>query len=447
MADLTPTVYLPVENAGRELDARLLLAAALLPHGLTVIIGQQWLMGGNFRYMPPGVVLVKGMNDMQALAMKHTAALGYAPISMDEEALGIVDPEVIGLGIERSVEGVCRMYFAQAAVHREGITAATGAPADRVRIVGNARLDLLQAPFRSLYQVEADALRAEHGRFVLINTNNGVANSVWGGPEGYARIAAKLKYYVPGNRRHDYLLARETRRDECNMAIMRKTVLALSGACAGVPIVLRPHPSEHAEPWQALCDPLPNVKVVVDDRHISWMLAASVVLHSGCTTGVEAAVLGRPAISVLPEEGQDLALDTLLSNLANPTAIGEAAAVAMVRDALDPGPGVVSAHRIDMIERFCGQLGRPFAFERAAAEILGLLDRVPAGRNAPRWAPSAPERFIKATERDDYKRRKVTLASAPVAARLRELCRLAGINAGFAIEDIGDSLFALHPAA
>ena len=52
MTDLTPTLYLPVEEINRELDSKLLIALELLDDSVTIIIGRSPLFVANIGSMP-----------------------------------------------------------------------------------------------------------------------------------------------------------------------------------------------------------------------------------------------------------------------------------------------------------------------------------------------------------------------------------------------------------
>ena len=58
-------------------------------------------------------------------------------------------------------------------------------------------------------------------------------------------------------------------------------------------IIIRPHPSESHDPWRQLAAELPNVSVVYEGNVAEWLLAAELLIHNNCTTGVEAYLLGR----------------------------------------------------------------------------------------------------------------------------------------------------------
>jgi hypothetical protein len=62
-------------------------------------------------------------------------------------------------------------------------------------------------------------------------------------------------------------------------------------------IVIRPHPTERHDVYQDIAARSSRVHVTNDGNVVPWILATKAVLHNGCTTGVEAFVMGVPAIS------------------------------------------------------------------------------------------------------------------------------------------------------
>ena len=44
-----------------------------------------------------------------------------------------------------------------------------------------------------------------------------------------------------------------------------------------------------------------NVVVTRDESVLPWIRAAELVVHSNCTTGIEAVLAGRPVLNLLPE--------------------------------------------------------------------------------------------------------------------------------------------------
>ncbi len=66
-------------------------------------------------------------------------------------------------------------------------------------------------------------------------------------------------------------------------------------------ILIRPHPSEVKKSWEAILSKnLKNVGVIDDYTSSEVLNFAELMIHSGCTTGLEAKLLGTPVISFNP---------------------------------------------------------------------------------------------------------------------------------------------------
>jgi len=77
-----------------------------------------------------------------------------------------------------------------------------------------------------------------------------------------------------------------------------KLVMALSKE-TNLPIIIRPHPMDKLKHYDFLSN-YKNVKVINEGSISEWIHYAKIVVHSGCTGGLEASVRGRPTISYLP---------------------------------------------------------------------------------------------------------------------------------------------------
>jgi hypothetical protein len=62
-------------------------------------------------------------------------------------------------------------------------------------------------------------------------------------------------------------------------------------------IVIRPHPTERHDAYNEIAARCSRVHVTNQGNVVPWILATRAVLHNGCTTGIEAFVMGVPAIS------------------------------------------------------------------------------------------------------------------------------------------------------
>jgi hypothetical protein len=70
-------------------------------------------------------------------------------------------------------------------------------------------------------------------------------------------------------------------------------------------VVVRPHPSESVEFYDAAFTSFPNVEVRRDRGVMDWIRDASLVVHCKCTTGIEAVLAQRPVLHYWPDQERD----------------------------------------------------------------------------------------------------------------------------------------------
>jgi hypothetical protein len=73
-------------------------------------------------------------------------------------------------------------------------------------------------------------------------------------------------------------------------------------------VIVRPHPSESLTFYQKALSFAANIFVRREGNVLNWIRFADVVMHTNCTTGVEAVLAGRPVINFRPSgpERQDV---------------------------------------------------------------------------------------------------------------------------------------------
>jgi hypothetical protein len=197
---------------------------------------------------------------------------------------------------------------------------------------------------------------------------------------------------------------------------------------------------------------------------VPWLLAARALVHNGCTTGVEAYVLGVPAVSYRPRV--DARYDEgfyRLPNLASHQAFDQGELVAMLRRILagELGAADGAARKAEVDHYLAAQEG-PLASER----ILSLLEEVLDGRDA-LPAPSLANRlsgWYEATHRrwkkkwqgrkpgaqtaiEFHRHRYPGHSLADVQERLARLQRTLGDSTPLRVEQLSEEIFRIQRPA
>lgn len=75
---------------------------------------------------------------------------------------------------------------------------------------------------------------------------------------------------------------------------------SISGKYKDCKIILRPHPVENVDKWKELTRDLSNV-IVTNEKPIGyWIHQSDLVIHTGCTTALEAFIMDKPVITFKP---------------------------------------------------------------------------------------------------------------------------------------------------
>jgi surface carbohydrate biosynthesis protein len=320
-----------MEVASRELDSRVLLAVSALRRGFDVVMGQKWLIERNIEAMPPGVYFSKTLTKRDSKALARARQAGYMVAAVDEEMPGILATGSDLRWISGDAVDCCDMIFIAGSGNTRAFSERFGA-GGKVITVGNPRWDLLKPSLRRLYNADVERIRRAFGRFVLLNTNLGLTNTEKGTPEQIIQDQIRLGKLDPNNPGDMAYYADIRRMEDANRAVMVELIRKIPATFPDVNVVLRPHPSERLATWEQAVAGFDRVKVVRSGPAVPWIMACSALLHTNCTTGVEAYALDQPAICVLPT---DLPVnERYLSNKVNPTVRDADQAIALLRQIL-----------------------------------------------------------------------------------------------------------------
>ena len=368
-------LILPVETAARELDAKLLLSLHAVDCGMTVTLGNKALLNLSVHALAPGVYLSHNFDRGRERIIRIARQLGHRVVAWDEEGLVWLNGEVYRRRrVSRAAAAHLDTIFAWGEEHAEALEPSIAGLPVQLVLAGNPRADLLRPELRALYSTRAAELKAELGDFILINSNFGWINHALAGRgagvdgQDLEALAGRSKFPLP-YLRHRY-------------ALYRAFIEALPEIARAFPsrrIVVRPHPSESDAGWRKASDGLNNVVVRYDSDLVPWLLAAGHIVHNGCTTAVETAMLGRAAVSFQPLVDPE-------NELRQPAAVSvEAVDLAdLIRRLSDPA--LTNCPPPDLVDRL-QRMTVSVAGQSSSARICAALDAIFADR------PPSPSRL------------------------------------------------------
>ncbi len=443
-------LYLPIEVASRELDARILLAIRAVAQGTTVLIGQQWLMMWNLQKFRPGVVFFKGINKVQFSWMHRAKRAGHKTVAIDEEVTAISNARFVLKEVHESLFPLTDKIFTQGPFQHETISNRFPKVAPKLTTTGNARWDMLRPAFRGFHNADVAAIRRQHGRFILVNTNFGYFNSFWGGPEGFERVCERVGYIERGNAFDEDWLAKQYEFEARNAEAFVGMIRALSSRYPDHKVILRPHPSESFEYWDERLLPIPRTQVIGGGSAVAWILASDFLVHNGCTTGIEAFLLDSPVGAFSPFT--NWAEDVLLGNKVTTRHTSFKTLFEDIDAAIADRESFVALSRernIDTLREHYDGFEGSSATNRIYDEIDPMLTPSDSANFLLDEANGVEEvdPSITSLPTIEIRKKKVDLNLRGLTERYMNLMTAIGIKVPTSVKPIGDSLFLIEPKA
>lgn len=298
-------ILLPVETAARELDAKLLLAVVAAAKGMTVFLGRRPELNMRLHAFPRGIYMAHNFDRKRRRILSIARKLGYAIVAWDEEGL-----------VWHSPQAYCRRRVAPDTVQLLDAIIAWGKGQEEalrecgtgnvpIQVLGNPRADLYRPELVRIHEEQVRQIRGQYGRFLLVNSIFGWLNhyihydpgTAYG--EAYMAKIAGISGHAP-----EYLHSQKEA-----LLITKVAIRHLVRDFPEMKIIVRPHPSETREAWRDM-EELENVHIIKDSRLIPWLAAAHLMIHAGCTTAVEYALMGRCSVLYTGEAKSHVAPQT-----------------------------------------------------------------------------------------------------------------------------------------
>jgi surface carbohydrate biosynthesis protein len=462
-------LLIPVENQVRELDPKLLLASLAARRGFSSVIGSRREMEMLIDHFPRSIYLSKSMTVRSLLFFWVAVKFGLDIITWDEEALVHLPPETY---FSRRLHPAAIRYVSHlfawgeenAELWRQYPDLPNSLP---IHITGNPRSDLLRPELHAYYAEDVASIRREFGDFILVNTNFNHVNAF--GPDmnlfqpvknpgtaaKFGRAARGMsREYAEGLRDHKLAVFED----------FQRLIPDLEKSFPEHLIVVRPHPTESHEVYRRIAEGCQRVRVTNEGNVVPWLLSAKALIHNGCTTGVEAFVMGVPAISyrATVNEKYDNGFYRLPNALSHQCfSIHELRRT--LQQILDGRLGIPAGNGLrQLIQHHLASVAEgPLACER----MLDILEGIAAGQSAPlpssliaradRWLARrglCVLRYIKSRlpgshNRPEFQRHRYPgLPLAEVSERLARFQRLLGDRTPLAVEPVTGTIYRIRVA-
>jgi surface carbohydrate biosynthesis protein len=299
-------IYLPIETIAREFDARMLITHQALSRDYSVITGPKDSILKAAEIIKEGVYFYKSHG---AGNFPKEKTSGFKYITLDEEGLVFVDEsEYIRNSKPHQLEHL-DIVFTWGSYQQKLLINKNPGLKGKIFPVGNTRFDLLRPEFNILYKAKRKKIQKKWGKYVVLNTRFA--------PGNFSRLYGVT--YVE-SRKHQYkvFIGRNPSKEEVEFIEREakyykelfdeyvKMLKVISAEFPELNFILRPHPSEDIINWKKALRSLENVFVIFEGTAIDWIKGALAIIHTGCTTGIEAWALKKPVISYNPNKEQGI---------------------------------------------------------------------------------------------------------------------------------------------
>ncbi len=459
-------LIIPVENQVRELDPKLLLACIAVKRGFAVIIGSHRKIDFRIMSFPRSLYLNKSMTKSNLKMFRIMEKYGHKILTWDEEALVHLPAETY---YSRRLSPTAIRYnsdlFAWGEDNAELWRQYPALPADMpIHITGNPRCDMLRPELRPFYQQEAEEIRKNCGKFILVNTNFNHVNAFYPAqnlfqpviregeePEFGKAGRGMSREYAEGLRDHKQAI----------FNAFKELIPILEQAYPDHTIIVRPHPTENQQIYHDIAKDCQRVKVTNEGNVVPWLMATDVVIHNGCTTGVEAYMMGVPAISYRARinEKYDLGFYRL-PNLISHQCFDVDQLQKTITKIINEELGVAAGdERQELVNHYLAAQDGPFACERIIEVIEkkmasqpelpkpSLLDRL-SGRGIANWrliAKFLHKRPGKNAPPEFHSHRYPGISLQELKNRISKFQHVLGDTSSIKAKQISDQIFLIRP--
>jgi surface carbohydrate biosynthesis protein len=295
-------IYLYIEIAARELDSKLLLATLAVNRGHSVVLSDMSgiIEGIKKKTLSPGIFHDKSLTPNKDKISSHEIIIknGFIVSSIDEEN------NLINYGYEEFAKNRyseqtlsnATTIFGWGLDDVETLKRIYPNHASKIHMTGSPRIDLLKPNFAEFWG--SSSVSAKFKKPYLLVASNCQANNV----KSFHETIKHLRNI--GHFKNDLKMFKK-KFDEMSESYQRiysfiEAIKHLSANNDGYEIVLRPHPAENIDAWKVFLEDVPNVHVIREGSIVPWIRNSFALVHNGCTTAIEATILGKPVVTYMP---------------------------------------------------------------------------------------------------------------------------------------------------
>lgn len=284
-------ILFPLESSGRELEYKCLLASKFANMGHHCYIGEKAEIYKLFNIIKPIIYFDKGYHkDVSEKIYEILKKKNHYIISLDEEgAVDYSDGRTLLTRYPLKFFSIADLIFLWGTNQYNFLKKnLKNADLSKVVVSGHPRFELLKYNLNNFNQYEYNFINKNFNDHILITSNCSLGNNIKG------------KEFVIQNYKSRIININEIiEADKKKIRYLVEFAIELSKRIKK-PIVFRPHQEENLEFYKKKFKNFKNIYVICEYSSISWILNCNLLVHPDCTTAVEASILNKKVISLLP---------------------------------------------------------------------------------------------------------------------------------------------------
>lgn len=308
----TKTLLIPVEIKSRDLYGRLYLGQKAAQRGYRVLIGSSKTLHKQLPLFPRGVIFEDDITFQCRHFINMATDMGYAVASIDEESIAVTSDEryvtqrVYYPNIEKTLVHFTRGQGDKDAIIKKAEDKGAISP---LVPAGNPRLDLLRES--AIEQFDNTVPHEWNPDDVILVNSRFSRSNPFSQTREQNRETVRHKFNFTPEQFADFCRYQDHTDALCDAFVPMAT--KLPEIFPDKIIVFRPHPSENFKLWQDIADKFENAHCLHTGTAVQWAINSSAMVHTGCTTAIESALLGANVLAYCPITSKDY--DVSMANL------------------------------------------------------------------------------------------------------------------------------------
>jgi len=300
----------PIETSAREFDQRIFMGVKCASKNRVVYVGEQQIIRLLSYVLKRGIFYGKHLFGKPSFSdmsyYKRLKKRFFKLVYLTEEGAVFPGKEdtwayLLEQGSKPSVLDADDFYLTWGEWQKKHSLSLEKVKA-KVLVTGHPRFDLYSENYYPYFEKEVEKIKKEHGDYILFNTSFSLGNNGTGGEKYIFKPTKSYDIKIDSHRKYRF------NRYKTQLVAIAETVKLINELSIKFPeltIIIRPHPSENTSLYENIFQNIPNVKVIYDGSVTPWILGCKILMHSGCTTAIEATLANIPAISYSNSKNQD----------------------------------------------------------------------------------------------------------------------------------------------